>query len=189
MICTTDFTTSGDTLRVPNEDLEQLTEQWLEGLPEVIRVVVNKAMHIEREDYLQTRPYERNEFRRGHANGYKPKTVKIRVGEATFEVPRVREGGLYHCAGGGSCSRYEWAKAILDLDPHKEEQIVKRFLPAKSGDFPTLAYRPMESILLSNLIHSRLSMLSAHWFTSLEFILDKKVNKTNTLLLSSFNGN
>jgi dTDP-4-dehydrorhamnose reductase len=58
------------------------------------------------------------------------------------------KGGLYHCAGGGSCSRYEWAKAILELDPHKEGQTVKQLLPAKSKDFPTAAVRPNHSILL-----------------------------------------
>ena len=52
-------------------------------------------MRIEREHYLQARPYERNVHRQGHANGYKPKTVKTRVGEVTFEVPQVREGGFY----------------------------------------------------------------------------------------------
>lgn len=57
------------------------------------------------------------------------------------------KGGLYHCAGGGACSRYEWAKAILDSDPHKEEQVVKHLLPAKSADFPTPALRPMVSVL------------------------------------------
>lgn len=95
MIYTTDFTTTEDTFRLPREYLEQLTEQGLEGLPELIRVVVNEAMRIERENYLQARPYERNEYRQGHANGYKPKTVKTRVGEVTFEVPQVREGGFY----------------------------------------------------------------------------------------------
>ena len=95
MIYTTDFTTTGETLRIPKEYLELLTEQGLEGLPELIRVVVNEAMRIEREHYLQARPYERNVHRHGHANGYKPKTVKTRVGEVTFEVPQVREGGFY----------------------------------------------------------------------------------------------
>lgn len=95
MIYTTDFTTNEDTFRLPNAYLEQLTEQGLEGLPELIRVVVNEAMRIERENHLQAKPYERNEVRQGHANGYKPKTVKTRVGEVTFEVPQVREGGFY----------------------------------------------------------------------------------------------
>lgn len=61
------------------------------------------------------------------------------------------KGGLYHCAGGGSCSRYEWAKAILELDPHKQEQMVKEVLPAKSSDFALQANRPMVSVL--NCIH------------------------------------
>ncbi len=80
---------------LPNEYLEQLTKQGLEGLPDLIRVMVNEAMRIERENYLGAKPYERTAERQGHANGYKPKTVKTRVGEVTFEVPQVREGGLY----------------------------------------------------------------------------------------------
>ncbi len=40
-------------------------------------------------------PYERTEDRTGHANGFKPKTMRTRVGEITFAVPQVREGGFY----------------------------------------------------------------------------------------------
>ena len=81
---------------LPAEYLEQLTEQGLvEGLPDMIRVLVNQAMQIERENYLQAKPYERSENRRGYANGYKPKTVKTRVGEVAFDIPQVRGGGFY----------------------------------------------------------------------------------------------
>jgi putative transposase len=80
---------------LPTEYLEQLTEQGLDSLPEMIRVMVNEAMRIERENYLGAKPYERSEERQGHANGYKPKTVKTRVGEVTFDIPQVREGGFY----------------------------------------------------------------------------------------------
>jgi len=80
---------------LPTKYLEQLTEQGLEGLPDLIRVMVNEAMRIERENYLGAKPYERSEERQGHANGYKPKTVKTRVGEVTFDIPQVREGGFY----------------------------------------------------------------------------------------------
>ena len=57
------------------------------------------------------------------------------------------KSGIYHLAGGGYCSRYEWAQAILDTDPHPEQQVVKKVLPAKSIDFPTPAFRPLISIL------------------------------------------
>lgn len=55
--------------------------------------------------------------------------------------------GLYQLAGGGSCSRYKWAKVILDLDPHKEKQVVKVLLPAKSREFITPAVRPAKTAL------------------------------------------
>jgi len=80
---------------LPKEYLEQLTEQGLEELPNMIRVLVNQAMQIEKENYLQAKSYERNENRRGYANGFKPKTVKTRVGEVTFDIPQVRDGDFY----------------------------------------------------------------------------------------------
>jgi len=52
-------------------------------------------MRLERQGHLGVGPYERSEDRQGYANGYKPKTVKTRVGELTFAVPQVRDGGFY----------------------------------------------------------------------------------------------
>jgi transposase-like protein len=84
-----------DDCTLPNDLLEQLTEQGLESLPEMIRILVNEAMRIERQSYLGASPYERTPERRGRANGYKPKKVKTRIGEIAFDVPQVREGGFY----------------------------------------------------------------------------------------------
>lgn len=80
---------------LPSEYLEEMAKQGLEGLPELVRVIVNEAMRIERENYLNAKSYERTEGRRGYANGYKPKTVKTRVGDVTFDIPQVRESGFY----------------------------------------------------------------------------------------------
>jgi len=77
------------------EIMEQIAGQGLEYLPELIRIVLNSAMQVERQKYLGANPFESSLERRGHANGYKPKTVKTRLGEVTFEVPQVREGGFY----------------------------------------------------------------------------------------------
>jgi transposase-like protein len=77
------------------EIMEQIAGQGLEYLPELIRIVINSAMQVERQKYLGASPFESSFERRGHANGYKPKTVKTRLGEVTFEVPQVREGGFY----------------------------------------------------------------------------------------------
>jgi transposase-like protein len=80
---------------LPAEVMEQVAEQGLEILPELIRIVINAAMQAERSEHLQAAPYQHSEERRGYANGFKPKTMRTRVGEITFAVPQVREGGFY----------------------------------------------------------------------------------------------
>ena len=75
-----------------------LAEKGLEAVPELLRVLINNVMQVERSKYLQAGEYERTEDRKGHANGYKPKTVRTRMGEITFAVPQVREGGFYPAA-------------------------------------------------------------------------------------------
>ena len=52
-------------------------------------------MQAERSEHLNAELYQHNIERLGHANGYKPKTMRTRVGEITFAVPQVREGGFY----------------------------------------------------------------------------------------------
>jgi transposase-like protein len=80
---------------LPGEIVEQIAEHGLEYLPELIRTVMNTAMQMERQKYLGANRYERSEDRQGHANGYKDKTMKTRMGEITFAIPQVREGGFY----------------------------------------------------------------------------------------------
>ncbi len=80
---------------LPAELLEQVQEQGLDILPELIRIVLNAAMQAERSEHLNAGPYQHTDERRGYANGFKPKTLRTRVGEITFAVPQVREGGFY----------------------------------------------------------------------------------------------
>jgi putative transposase len=63
-----------------------------------MRVLMNNIMQAERAKYLQADEYERTKARKGHANAYKPKTIKTRMGEVTFAMPQVREGGFYASA-------------------------------------------------------------------------------------------
>ncbi len=83
------------------------------------------------------------------------------------------KGGLYHCAGSGSCSRYEWAKAILELDPHKEEQKVKELLPAKSSDFAVPANRPMVSVLDSGSLEGKFYLYISPYKFLLQWVMEE----------------
>ena len=53
--------------------------------------------------------------------------------------------GLYHLAGGGACSRYEWAEAILATLLQEQSFKVKTIEPAKSDEFLTPAERPLKT--------------------------------------------
>jgi transposase-like protein len=80
---------------LPAELMEQVAAQGLDVLPELIRIVVNAAMQAERSEHIRAEHYQHTPERIGHANGYKPKTMRTRIGEITFAVPQVREGGFY----------------------------------------------------------------------------------------------
>jgi putative transposase len=61
-----------------------------DGMAEAMRLLLNHAMQAERSEALGAAPYERSSNRKGHANGFKPKTLQTRLGELTVDVPQVR---------------------------------------------------------------------------------------------------
>lgn len=80
---------------LPAELLTRIAEDGFDALPELLRIVFNTAMLAERQHYLGAAPYQRSAERIDQANGFKPKTVKTRAGEVTFDVPQVRHGDFY----------------------------------------------------------------------------------------------
>ncbi len=79
--------------------------------------------------------------------------------------------GLYHLAGSGYASRFEWAKSILELDINKHEQITKEILPAKTSDFPTPAERPLFSALDCSKFESTFDLKLPVWQTALRLAM------------------
>jgi hypothetical protein len=90
----TTMTYQGD-FTLPQELLERIASEGFDILPQLIQIVINAAMQAERQQYLRAAPYQHSPERQGYANGFKPKTVKTRLGEITFDIPQVREGGFY----------------------------------------------------------------------------------------------
>ena len=75
--------------------MEVLNTEGFDGMGSAIQILLNHAMQIERQRHLNAVAYERSENRQGYANGYKPKTVKTRIGSLSLRVPQVREGDFY----------------------------------------------------------------------------------------------
>jgi transposase-like protein len=73
-----------------NQIVNHLCAEGSEGMAEVMRLLLNHAMKAERSQALGAAPYERSTTRKGHANGFKPKTLQTRLGELTVDVPQVR---------------------------------------------------------------------------------------------------
>ena len=79
--------------------------------------------------------------------------------------------GIYHVAGKGSASRYEWAKAILAYDPHLEEYRTKHIEPALSTEFPTPATRPTYSAISCKSFEDTFDIHIPNWEESLQLAL------------------
>jgi len=80
-------------------------------------------------------------------------------------VAYIREKkGLYHLAGGGSCSRYEWARAILEMDPNSGNLSVT-VVRAKSKEFTTPADRPQISMLINTKVEKMFYLTVSTWRT------------------------
>ena len=71
--------------------LSALAEEGFDGMAEAIAVLLNEAMKIERSAFLGADLHERTQERRGYANGFKPKSVKTRVGTVDLQVPQARD--------------------------------------------------------------------------------------------------
>lgn len=78
--------------------VQLLCESGLSQMAEAVRIMLNEAMRIERCQALEAGPYERNERRRGYANGFKPKTLETRLGAMTVQVPQTRGVEFYPSA-------------------------------------------------------------------------------------------
>lgn len=81
-------------------------------------------------------------------------------------------GGLYHLAGSGYASRYDWGQLILKLDPHREEQLVRQLLPSLTHEFPTPARRPLHSVLDCSRFEEVFDLRLPPWEKALEMAME-----------------
>jgi len=75
--------------------------------------------------------------------------------------------GIYHLAGKGAASRFDWAEAILELDPGREDGAPAQVQPAKAEEFPTAARRPAYSALSCDRFEEVFGLQMPHWQAAL----------------------
>ncbi|MBI9051130.1 MAG: dTDP-4-dehydrorhamnose reductase [Anaerolineaceae bacterium] len=81
--------------------------------------------------------------------------------------------GLYHLAGSGEVTRYEWARRILALDPKMREHVMEELKPAKTIDFPTAAVRPRNTTLNMQRFEETFNITLPHWDASLQLAMSE----------------
>ena len=81
--------------------------------------------------------------------------------------------GVYHLAGSGFASRYEWAKQILVNDSNPSEQTIQTLEPALSADFPTPAIRPLFSALDCSQFEATFGLQLPGWNSTLQLAMTR----------------
>lgn len=61
-------------------------------LRRIVERVVQEILEAEMTEHVGAAPYERSATRTGQRNGYKPRTLRTRVGTLNLLVPQDREG-------------------------------------------------------------------------------------------------
>lgn len=75
--------------------IKELSENSM-PMSNIVSTLINTAMRIEQENFLQVAPYERSSERQGQRNGFKDRQLNSRVGQLSLKVPQVRGGeGFY----------------------------------------------------------------------------------------------
>lgn len=96
-----------------NPLLQSIVENGVGGIVEAVWVLLNETMKLERENHLGAASYQRSKTRTGHANGYKPRTIRNKFGKIRLDVPQVRDGGFYSSAQWQRCQFHIQRNAVV----------------------------------------------------------------------------
>ena len=83
---------ANDHRRVDKELVQEVLLDDPGFLGEIVERVVQQVLDAEMTEHIGAAPYERTENRTGQRNGYKPRTLRTRVGTLNLLVPQDREG-------------------------------------------------------------------------------------------------
>lgn len=87
------------------------------------------------------------------------------IAEVTAQiVPQIKGiQGIFHLTAAGSTTWYDFAQAILRLDPDRGQQIVQTVSPIPTAEYPTPARRPSYSVLDCNSLVTQFNLYLPNW--------------------------
>mgnify|MGYP000487304297 CR=1 FL=1 len=80
---------------MPQSILQIVSEKGFDGLREIMQMLFNEAMKMERENYLHASPYQRTSLRAYHANGFKSRASNTLQDKIQLVIPQTRNGVFY----------------------------------------------------------------------------------------------
>ena len=78
--------------RLENDVMQAVRLDDPDFLRGIVEEVIKELLEVEMTDHVGAAPYERTDARRGLRNGYKPRTLRTRVGALNLLVPQDRDG-------------------------------------------------------------------------------------------------
>ncbi len=81
--------------------------------------------------------------------------------------------GLYHLAGWGNSSRFEWMQQIVDISRDNHNLQVKNLVPVKTSEFPAPAERPTHSALNCNKFENTFQLKLPDWRLALRMVMEE----------------
>lgn len=121
---------------------------------------------------------ERDELRVVNQEKVSP-TPTADVAKQIVVLSRSSDYGLYHATSEGSCSWYEFARAIFEITGTNV-----RVQPAAPGEFPAKVPRPLFSVLENQSLKNKSMNVFRHWRLGLENYLSAR-NQTRPLTVST----
>ncbi len=91
------------------------------------------------------------------------------LAEATMALCEKAAPGTYHFVNGGSCTRFEFAKAILEL-----AEIGTPVQPCLASDFPTAARRPARAVLSTDKYTQTTGLTPRPWRDALAHYIERR---------------
>jgi dTDP-4-dehydrorhamnose reductase len=110
-------------------------------------------------------------------------TYTLDLAQCIIRLISTEKYGIYHVTNSGSCSWYEFAKAIFD-----ETYMDINIVPCKTAEFPRKATRPQYSVLNGTVLGANGFPPMRHWREALAHFFErfeKKTRSNNSHYLSS----